>query len=154
MIKVFFSYSRPINSQQNNIIKYIRYELQHESLFPVEIKNENYNMSPVFVINEAMKECDFFLCIAYEKEKILKADGTASYYTSPWLDIEIALAISYQLPFFIMKEEKLVDTVLLNSINPVPYYSLPNTTNNLIDIKYLKEQIMPELIAYINTLNQ
>lgn len=153
MNKVFLSYSKPINIQQNTIMKYIKYKLKQASFFPIEIQNENYDMSPVYVIDKTIKECDFFLCIAYEKETIIKADGTVLYCTSSWLDIEIALAISHQLPFFIIKEEKLTDTALLNSIDPVFYHSLPNTINSLIDFKFLKEKIIPELMSYINMIN-
>lgn len=149
MNKVFLSYSKPINIQQDAIIKYIKYKLQHEGFFPVETQNENYDISPVYVINKTIKECDFFLCIAYEKEKVVDANGAILYCTSSWLDIEIALAISHQVPIFIIKEEKLAETALLNSTDSVFHYSLPNTINNLIDFEYLKENIIPELMEYI-----
>lgn len=149
MYNIFLSYSKPINIQQKAIMKYIKYKLQQEGFFFVETQSENYDFSPVYVINKVIKECDFFLCIAYEKEKFITNNGTILYNTSAWLDIEIALAISHQKPTFIIKEEKLAETALLNSSDSIYYYSLPNTINSLIDFEYLKNIIMPELIEYI-----
>lgn len=151
MTKIFLSYSKPQNKQQNIVIKYIKKYLQKEGFNLIEVKSENYYVSPIYIINNAIKECDYFLCIVYEKEKIILKNGSALYFTSPWLDIEIALAISHSLPFFIIKEEKLIKTALLNSTDSLPYCSLPNTLNNTIDTNYLKYIIMPQIINSIHS---
>lgn len=151
MNKIFFSYSKPKNIQQDSIIKYIKDVLQQEGLSIIEVQSERYDVSPLFVISEAIKKCDFFICIAYEKESFITSNGTILYHTSPWLDIEITLAVSYQIPFFIIKEEKLAETALLNSSDSLYYYSLPNTREHLMDFKYLQETIIPQLIKCIKT---
>jgi hypothetical protein len=77
-------------------------------------------------------------------------NGEYYYTTSVWLDIEIALAIAHNLPFFVIKESKIKDTALLNSIDPIKYYILPNAKNNTLDFEYLKSNIIPLLIKQLN----
>lgn len=62
-----------------------------------------------------------------------------------WLDIEIALAISNQIPFFVIKEDKISDTALLNSVDGIDYYVL----SNINDFECLKHNIIPLLINKI-----
>lgn len=150
MYKLFLSYSKPINKQQITILNYIKRTLNKLNICIVEVQNEVLDKSPIFKINNALKQCDFFLCIAYEKDQYMDQNGEYYYTTSVWLDIEIALAIAHNLPFFVIKESKIKDTALLNSIDPIKYYILPNAKNNTLDFEYLKSNIMPLLIKQLN----
>jgi len=145
MHKVFLSYSKPINAQQTRVIKYIKSELEKHNIRIFEVQNETTNISPIYKINSIIKQCTFFLCIAYEKEKNIDKDGVFKHTTSMWLDIEIALAISNQIPFFVIKEDKISDTALLNSVDGIEYYVL----SNINDFECLKHNIIPLLINKI-----
>lgn len=70
MYKLFLSYSKPINKQQITILNYIKRTLNKLNICIVEVQNEVLDKSPIFKINNALKQCDFFLCIAYEKINI------------------------------------------------------------------------------------
>ena len=107
MYKLFLSYSKPINKQQITILNYIKRTLNKLNICIVEVQNEVLDKSPIFKINNALKQCDFFLCIAYEKDQYMDQNGEYYYTTSVWLDIEIALAIAHNLPFFVIKESKI-----------------------------------------------
>ena len=151
MHKLFLSYSKPINKQQNMILNYIKTIVNKLNIHIVEVQNESLDKSPIFKINNIIKQCDFFLCIAYEKDHYID-NGDFYYTTSAWLDIEIALAIAHNLPFFVIKESKIKDTALLNSIDPIKYYMLPNNKNNDLDFKYLKNNIIPLLIDQLTQI--
>lgn len=114
MYKLFLSYSKPINKQQIEILNYIKRTLHNLNICIVEVQNEGLDKSPIFKINNILKKCNFFLCIAYEKNQYMDINGKCFYTTSAWLDIEIALAIAHNLPFFVIKESKIKDTALLN----------------------------------------
>ena len=150
MYNLFLSYSKPINQQQINILNYTKETLNRLNIHIVEVQNECIDISPVFKINDIIKQCDFFLCIAYEKDHYVDKNGKFYYTTSGWLDIEIALAIAHNLPFCVIKEAKIKETTLLNSIDPIKYYILPNAQNNNLDFEYFKNNIMPLIIQNLN----
>ena len=81
MYKLFLSYSKPINKQQITILNYIKRTLNKLNICIVEVQNEVLDKSPIFKINNALKQCDFFLCIAYEKDQYMDQNGEYYYPT-------------------------------------------------------------------------
>lgn len=118
MKKIFISYSTPINSEQKKFLSLIK-NLLVKNGFQYIIVNDVKNSNPFYKIKEEIIKCDAILCLAFIKNK--KGIINKKYFTSYWLDIELAIALQINLKYFIFCDKKVENTCLLNKNYTLPY---------------------------------
>lgn len=119
------------------------YILNHNCL-PITVENVNSKIiHPIFPIINKLKECSLFICIAFHKYKFKNL-----WYSSSWLDIEYALALSMDIPCIVFMEDPIGKGILVNSDSlPIPI-CIPNFNNVSFEkevetIKFLDDNISP-----------
>lgn len=139
MKKIFISYSTPVNKNQmlflENLKKFVN-ELGYEYIM---VANETQN--PFFKIKDKIAECCGLICLAFVKNSrgLLKK----TFYTSKWLDVELALALTLNVKTLVFSDRRIEDTCLISKKNCVVQTFLMSVWdfNTSIIKNYLKEWI-------------
>lgn len=123
MVKVFFSVASPHNDLQQEYIKELTTYFEFHGIKLETLKNWNEE-DPLLAIIDELKEASGCLVLALERyfiqEGKLKRGGNQEHilkeqaFTSPWLQIESALARSLELPLIILKDNGIQNDGLID----------------------------------------
>jgi hypothetical protein len=118
-IPVFLSYPQPINAAQEGFVKSVRDYLESRGFVGRTLGVTEYDMdAPLRAIRRLMIESNGLITIAFARTFVEK--GTAkpdsadavpvdgSWFTSPWAQIEPAMAYQIGLPILIFREKRVV----------------------------------------------
>ena len=118
-IPVFLSYASPYNEEQRLFIKKVQDFLRSRGLEPRTLGVTDYdNDEPLTAIRRLMLESNGLLAIAFRryyieegKEKPLSKNETVisdQYFSSPWCQIEPAMAFQLGLPILLFRESGVI----------------------------------------------
>ena len=124
---VFLSYSTPIRCDQQALFIAIEQIFKDQNVDVKTVANVQSTENPISTIIATLGNCDSLLCLAFEKY-CLVTNRQLCYYASPWLDIEIALALQRAIPILVLKEKHIAKSPLLDC-NKTPYSILEIETN-------------------------
>ena len=124
---VFLSYSTPIRCDQQALFIAIEQIFKYQNVDVKTVANVQSTENPISTIIATLGNCDSLLCLAFEKY-CLVTNRQLCYYASPWLDIEIALALQRAIPILVLKEKHIAKSPLLDC-NKTPYSILEIETN-------------------------
>ena len=119
-IPVFLSCSTPYTDKQNKFLDEVKAYLRSRCLEPNTLGKTDYDVDePLAAIRRMMFESNGVLAIAFRryfiqqgKEKGIK-DLANKYFSSPWCQIEPAMAYQLGLPILILREKDVVDDGIL-----------------------------------------
>lgn len=124
---VFLSYSTPIRCDQQALLIAIEQIFKDQDVDVKTVENVRSTENPISAIIATLGNCDSLLCLAFEKYCSV-TNRQLCYHTSPWLDIEIALALQRAIPILVLKEKHIARSPLLDS-NKKSYPILEIETN-------------------------
>ncbi|WGF84237.1 hypothetical protein [Lactiplantibacillus plantarum] len=145
---VFLSYPRPVNENQDNFIKNLKRYLQTIELEPRTLGITDYDYSvPLQTIRSLMYECNGLLNVSFRRYKIDKGtklskdqvdkdDLNGKWFTSPYSQIEPAMAFQMGLPILIIREKDVIPDGMLElgaMANFIPEVDLDNTSMNFFE---------------------
>ncbi len=119
-IPIFLSYPKPFNNNQEDFINQIRIYLKKRGFEPRTLGVTDYDMEePLVAIRRIMLESNGMLTVAFKRAIIEKGKGKpgsgASEYeikdqwiTSPWAQIEPAMAFQIGIPVLILRERGVI----------------------------------------------
>lgn len=124
---IFLSYPKPYLQRQDNFIKKISQYLQGRELNPRTLGVTDYDMdAPLTAIRRLMLESNGLITIAFRRSLIVDGVGKPSsdigeteyklsnrWLTSPYCQIEPAMAYQIGLPILILREKGVIDDGLL-----------------------------------------
>lgn len=127
-ISVFLSYPKPIQEPQRRFVEQVSSYLCSRGLLPRTLGVTDYDMdAPLKAIRRLMLECNGLITIALRRTHI--AEGAVNFradvetieerqvrgvwLTSPWAQIEPAMAYQIGLPVLIFREHGVVDDGVL-----------------------------------------
>lgn len=154
-ISVFLSYPKPINKEQEDFIENISNFLRENGLEPRTLGVTDYDMSaPLVAIRRLMLESNGIITIAFKRTKVISGKykwGTLSevdikdkWYTSPYCQIEPAMAFQIGLPILILREKGVIEEGILEK--GVTGMYLPEFDLDLSRLGYLDTQEWSEII--------
>ncbi len=122
MISVFLSYPKPFNSKQEKFIENVEQYLQSRGFEPRTLGVTDYDMAePLTAIRRLMLESNGLLTIAFRRIFIKKGTGKPNsdigekeydlsnkWMTSPYCQIEPAMAFQIGLPILILREKGVI----------------------------------------------
>lgn len=126
-IPIFLSYPRPFNSQQQQFISDLKDYLDSRGFIGRTLGVTDYDMDePLTAIRRLMLECNGIITVALRRVKIEHGVGKPdsdigessysldnSWFTSPYCQIEPAMAFQIGLPILIFREKGVVADGLL-----------------------------------------
>ncbi len=127
-ISVFLSYPKPHLRAQEKFIADAKAYLSRQGLEPLTMGSSNYDMdAPLAGIRRLMVGCCGLLTVAFRRSKApnlevrsgADIDGTASqvvgeiWLTSPYCQIEPAMAYQLGIPILVMKEQGVLEEGIL-----------------------------------------
>lgn len=129
MKKVFISFSTPITNNQKSFLSILKKYILNHNCLPITVENvDSKKIHPIIPIINKLNECSIFICVAFHKYKY-----KGLWYSSPWLDIEYALALSMNMPYVVIMENPMGKGLLVNSDSlPIPIY-MPDINNDSSD---------------------
>jgi len=153
MISIFLSYPRPFNSEQEQFITIIQEYLRGRGFEPRTLGVTDYDMDePLTAIRRLMLESNGLLTIAFKRSFIEKGKGKPNsdlgereydisdkWITSPYCQIEPAMAFQIGLPILILREEGVIaDGILEKGVTGtyLPEFNLANKTSYLKDAEW------------------
>lgn len=114
-IPVFFSMATPFNSEQQIFIEAFEKKFETQGLNLVKARWSSEN--PLLPVREILKEVSGCVVLALERmkstESIYKPGSPKQqtaheeYFTTPWIQMEAAMAYQQELPILIFSEKKL-----------------------------------------------
>ena len=159
-IPIFLSYPKPFLKQQQNFIEKVTQHLCERNFDPRTLGVTDYDVAePLTAIRRLMLESNGVLVIAFRRYKIIEGkanpcsdiDGVSQYeisnqwQTSPWCQIEPAMAFQIGLPILIMREKGvLADGILEKGVlgTYMPEFDLDSPVD-----AYFKSQQWKQLIS-------
>ncbi|WP_417888225.1 hypothetical protein [Zunongwangia sp.] len=122
MISIFLSYPKPFNSEQEKFITTIKEYLKQRGFEPRTLGVTDYDMDePLTAIRRLMLESNGLLTIAFKRTLIesgkgkpnsdigeIQYDLSNKWITSPYCQIEPAMAFQIGLPILILREEGVI----------------------------------------------
>lgn len=142
MKKVFLSFSTPITNNQKSFLNITKEYISTHGCLPITVENvDSKKLHPIFSIINKLNECSLFICVAFHKYKY-----NDLWYSSSWLDIEYALALSMNIPCIVIIENPIGKGILVNSDSLPTPICLPNLNNGIVKnevdiIKFLDNNI-------------
>lgn len=126
-IPIFLSYPKPFNIQQEQFISDIKTYLDGRGFIGRTLGVTDYDMDePLTAIRRLMLECNGMITIALKRVKIEKGTGKPNsdigespysidnkWFTSPYCQIEPAMAFQIGLPILIFREKDVIADGLL-----------------------------------------
>lgn len=123
LTKVFFSVANPHNDHQQKFINELAEHFKTHGI-SLETLTEWNDSDPLLAISNKLKKCKGCLVLALERMHVssgITKRGSEqqqsfenSSFTSPWLQIEAALARSYDMPLIILKDKSLKNHGLIH----------------------------------------
>jgi hypothetical protein len=125
---IFLSYPKPCYANQANFIKQLNSFLINRGFDARTLGVTDYDMdAPLKAIRRLMLECNGIITIAFRRTYIEKGAGKYrtdltevqevsldnTWLTSPWSQIEAAMAYQIGLPILILRENKVVEEGIL-----------------------------------------
>lgn len=121
-ISIFLSYPKPINSKQEIFIKKVFEYLENQGLQARTLGVTDYDMDePLKAIRRLMLESNGLLAVAFQRNYVEKGfskhrsdineeeiDISGKWLTSPYCQIEPAMAFQLGLPVLVLREEGVV----------------------------------------------
>lgn len=121
-IPIFLSYPKPFNSKQRKFISRINKYLRKRGFEPRTLGVTDYDMEePLVAIRRMMMESNGVLTIAFKRAYIIEGLGkpksnlkegkyniSNSWITSPWAQIEPAMAFQIGIPVLILREKDVI----------------------------------------------
>ncbi len=152
MKNVFLSFSTPIRQDQIKVLNDIKDVITKLNMNYVVVENiDDKKCNAIFSIIEALKTCQVFVCIGFEKYSLNRKNK--QYFSSHWLDIEIALAVNNNIPVFILREEHLMNSEIINNTQdsfPITCIKTFKNDNSYgIDIEYFKSNTIPQIENFL-----
>lgn len=119
MISIFLSYPKPYNANQEKFIKSVKEYLEKRGFSPRTLGVTDYDMDqPLTAIRRLMLESNGLLTVAFRRTYINTGKGkpksdigekeydvSNKWITSPYCQIEPAMAFQIGLPILILREE-------------------------------------------------
>nr|WP_320038141.1 hypothetical protein [uncultured Bacteroides sp.] len=126
-IPIFLSYPKPFNSKQYQVIERIKDILDKKGFIGRTLGVTDYDMQePLTAIRRLMLECNGIITIALRRSYIKEGKSKPNsdigqkeyeinnkWFTSPFCQIEPAMAFQIGLPILILREEGVVDEGVL-----------------------------------------
>ena len=125
---IFLSYPKPCYSNQESFIKQLDSFLMNRGFNPRTLGVTDYDMdAPLKAIRRLMLECNGIITIAFRRTYIEKGTGkfrtdltevretslSDTWLTSPWSQIEAAMAYQIGLPILILRENAVIEEGIL-----------------------------------------
>lgn len=124
---IFLSYPKPYLKRQEDFIEKVSQYLKGRELVPRTLGVTDYDMdAPLTAIRRLMLESNGLITIAFRRSLIIKGAGKPSsdimeveydlsnkWLTSPYCQIEPAMAYQIGLPVLILKEKGVIDDGVL-----------------------------------------
>ncbi|MDP4201682.1 MAG: hypothetical protein Q8861_03240 [Bacteroidota bacterium] len=170
MIPIFLSYPRPFNKKQKDFIEEIEKYLNGRGIEPRTLGVSDYNLKePLTAIRRIILESNGLLTIAFRRAKIAKGVSKPNsdigekeysiddtWLTSPYCQIEPAMAFQVGLPVLILRENGVIADGILEKGVIGTYMPEFDLDNNMMD--YLKSpewiQIIAEWEGYVRNVVQ
>lgn len=144
MISIFLSYPKPFNPEQEQFIETIKQYLENIGFEPRTLGVTDYDMDePLTAIRRLLLDSNGLLTVAFKRTFIEKGKGKSNsdtaendydlsgkWITSPYCQIEPAMAFQIGLPILILKEEGVIaDGVLERGVTGayLPDFDLKKT---------------------------
>lgn len=135
---IFLSYPRAVNEQQEKFIMELERYLKSIQLEPRTLGVTDYDYKvPLQTIRSLMFECNGLVNVSFKRYEITKGskmsrngnnkDISGQWFTSPYSQIEPAMAFQMGLPTLIIKEEGVIADGMLElgaMANYIPEFSL------------------------------
>ena len=152
-ISIFLSRSQPINKEQKDFIDKLCSWLKDRGFTPRTLGVSDYSTAaPLEAIRSLMSETNGLLCIAFRRTHITTGTRTVRvgrefesramndlWLTSPWAQIEPAMAYQIGLPILILRESGVLDDGVLEK-GIVGLYMPEFDLTTLDDDHYLNSQ--------------
>ena len=125
---IFLSYPKPCYGLQEKFIEHLNEFLKNRGFVPRTLGVTDYDMdTPLTAIRRLMLECNGILTIAFRRTFIQKGTGKYrtdldgmkeitledKWLTSPWAQIEAAMAFQIGLPVLILRETEVMEEGIL-----------------------------------------
>lgn len=83
----------------------------------VTVENIKYT-NPFYIIQKEINNCNAIICLAFVKRcyGFLKKH----YHTSPWIDIELSLALQKNLRYYIFCDNRIKNTCIISKEYKIP----------------------------------
>ncbi|PTM21971.1 hypothetical protein DA798_08155 [Lactobacillus sp. PFC-70] len=135
---IFLSYPRAVNEQQDRFIKALEEYLKSIQLEPRTLGVTDYDYKvPLQTIRSLMFECNGLINVSFKRYQIVQGskksrtgndkDISGKWFTSPYSQIEPAMAFQMGLPTLIIKEKGVISDGMLElgaMANYIPEFSL------------------------------
>jgi hypothetical protein len=127
-IPIFLSYPRPFLTEQEEFLQKTLAYLDNRGLVPRTLGVTDYDMeAPLKAIRRMLLECNGLISIAFRRSLIIKGSYKPnsdlpnvteqpidnSWFTSPWSQIEGAMAYQLGLPILLFREKGVIAEGLL-----------------------------------------
>lgn len=167
-ISVFLSYPKPHMEVQKKFIKEIIRYLEHRGFQPRTLGITDYDMNePLTAIRRLMLESNGLLTIAFRRGFIEKGIGkpnsdsgeksydlSGQWITSPYCQIEPAMAFQIGLPILVLREEGVIaDGILEKGVSGIylPEFNLSKPIDEYFESEEWK-QIIGKWEGYVRTV--
>lgn len=144
-IPIFLSYPKPINENQQNFINRLNEFLVSQNYYPMTLGVNEYDIyEPLLAIRKLMISSNGIITIALKKNNVSKLtihkNSTIQtfdniYFTSPWCQIETAMAYQLGIPIMILREKDVFEEgILEKGISGIylPEFDLNSNIENYI----------------------
>lgn len=137
---IFLSFPRPVDDKQTEFITNVQTYLRSIELEPRTLGVTDYDYSvPLQTIRSLMFECNGLLNISFKRYKIDHGKNLSNqreiqdeWFTSPYSQIEPAMAFQMGLPILIIKEKGVIADGMLElgaMSNFIPVFDLDSNKN-------------------------
>ena len=158
-IPIFLSYPKPFIKKQQEFVKSITEYLVERNFLPRTLGVTDYDVSePLTAIRRLMLESNGVLVIAFRRYKIINGtanldsdiDGIKQYdlsnqwKTSPWCQIEPAMAFQIGLPILVLREKGVIaDGILEKGVlgTYMPEFDLDGSLDTYFQSQEWKQMI-------------
>lgn len=152
---IFLSYSVPTREDQKKVLFQVEQIIHEENAICKKVLQLPDEQHPIFPIINAIHGCSGLICLAFEKYQTIQ-DSKICYHTSPWVEIELALALGQQIPALVVREAHIIDTPLISGTHfpcqTLTMQSINRTNGQIIDLLGFKQEIHPQIISWVRGL--
>lgn len=152
---IFLSYSVPTREDQREVLFQVEQIICKEKATCKKVLQLPNEQHPIFPIINTIHGCNGLICLAFEKYQTIQ-DLEVCYHTSPWVDIELALALGQQLPALVVRESHIIDTPLISGTHPSCQTLTMQGTNQadgrMVDLLGFKQEIHPQIVSWVRGL--
>lgn len=152
-MKTFLSYSTPVRTDQLYALELINLCIGSLDSEIVMVNSCPEKQNPIFQIIADMKTCDNFVSLVFSKKEYV-SNNHIYQRTSPWLDIELALALQLNIPCIVIRETKLeVSPLVTAHYTPCDVIEMPKCIySNKIELYSFEICVCKRLTHWIKSL--